>query len=197
MKKSLVLVALLMVGCKDLSGKLSVNRTFTLNEGQGRRVTPLVLNAGEFDLTVNMKKSDEVTMTVDDGKKHSIIFKTATGGIPAEGAFSIPSSVSGQPVDVKGFITVTVNQSEPIRELEPCRRIVHQRICEPVGRTIRCRTTTDFVPGRHEVEYINITTTHDLNASIYDEPTMSSPAANGHGSRVDFEKRYLYEGICL
>lgn len=175
-----------------------------------------LLKAGDQDLSLRLDyKHKYVVFTVEengsiipglpseDSRYVDIRFQFQDESqIPKDnGPIELPSTMSGQPVDLVGNISTKVDRSELIHGYERCSVQVREERCYPVtdpnGRThTQCEWVwvTEF--GEREVEYHNVTTTFHLFVDLL-QPASTSKIGNIDKTQVSTVRDYTYEGRCM
>jgi hypothetical protein len=181
MKKSLLLVGLLLMGCDDLSGTLQVSQTLTLKDKKGKavQIEPGVIQAKlDYDED-DGKKEIELKWEDARGKNQKVKFLVPSSmNIPKnEGHFELPAAQSGQAYDLVGDITTDVRESGPIQGSESCTYTDIQRVCRIIREQDRRgrwheyeRCHDEYVTryGRREITYHTTTTKISGKADLVD-----------------------------
>lgn len=200
---------LMMVGCKPISGTLSLSEEITIsNESDRATCTPEdnrpscigpiedSLRAGEYSASVDFVSKTQVQIKVQTTRFTS---KNVTLNIPAgknipnyTGPISLSSRESGQPFNIGGRIETHESDSQTYRESESCTYTRSERVCDRRGR---CDYRTVTYTGRQQVEYHFHYTNVLLNLNIV-KLTDNSVIGKFDGRRDETDKVYTYQGPC-
>jgi hypothetical protein len=206
MKYALGMMALALgmasVGCNSVKGTLTVTGELPISLGKNKAATAAV---GSYDaeLTItDFAKELEVTIKGVNGKTDKIKLKLPKGAkLPTEnGAITIAGKDTGQSFDVNGSLSTDVEESPTTSEIDSCEIPISHSWCHDYtdknGQTQQaCTTKITFIPGTHEVDSHEQTTTTTMAASFVDSASNAA-LATFSGQKVSYENVIDYEAPC-
>ncbi len=204
-----VLITLLLGGCNgSLTVKLTLLQDVVFKDYWNSNYK---LNAGEheIELTVNHKKK-HITFTIEDADGGSgdpdepngpnpstdirFTFENESQVPKENGPINLPSSVSGQPVNLAGQLTTDIQKSDLIRGVESCRRLVKERVCS--GDPVHCRWERVWAEGEKEVEFHRVTKTIHIVVNLLNTNGKGAPLGGFDKTAKRNYRDYIYEGVC-
>jgi hypothetical protein len=183
-----IMVALLMVSCQTLTGKLSVSNELKFADGTA-------LAVGNYKATIKAKRR---SLTLGLPRDISIKFKIPKGtDLPTRrGTISLESSDLKQPYDIEGRVNTNTTDSGSRRDFERCTYQVPYTVChtDDRGRS-RCYTQYRSVNGRRNVQFRVRTDTKYLHVSLL-IPGTNVSNAQFKGTDVTSYRVYEFSGQC-
>lgn len=223
MKNLFLLLSLcvMFVACGKMEGHLNVKESLTLNTKKGlfkKRFEPMTLNPGEYGAQLKIdKKKELVYLKVEvKGRNGNFPFKLPPNAdlFISDGEVNIPSSESGQPVDVHAKFKTDIDVWEyddtwrcvlRYDEVEICEVTTpaHKHCtsvdgtitgCEQHREEISCRT--EMVPeyGEQDVRVRATKTTRFTTINLLEQGSVSAQFLN---TEVDTQREAIYSGPCI
>ncbi|MBT4761107.1 MAG: hypothetical protein HOO06_05355 [Bdellovibrionaceae bacterium] len=195
--KSLIIVilGLLIVGCKGVEGKLKVAQPFQVVNKRGKIES---INVGNYKVHVKTKKR-YLKMTIVDSYDRSDVVKfklVDSNKIPRRnGEFILSSEETGQPVDLLGAINTTEQWSREKSKMESCEYMEREHQCYGGRYGPRCTWVDVRKRGWQSVTYRVKSSERRIILDIT-EPNDSEVKANFYAENHWQEKIYSYKAIC-
>lgn len=191
MKNIIVLTSLLLLaGCEDLKGTLTVFKNFKAVTKDGTQT----ISSGTYKTSLDFKRDRVVVALKTDSGETEFSIKTPVGTtIPNNGNFEVKSAESGQPFDVLGNNKTVETRSETRSGYESCQYQDYQPVCGPQG----CQSVPVTRWGQQYIEYYLRTVTTDLtiNLTAIGNPAGSLAKFTGHSAFN--EKVILQQNRCF
>jgi hypothetical protein len=203
-KSTLLLTVLTVLSGCNIDGVLSVSQSVNLIDKKGK-VIPL--QAGrtykaevgcddgklEFNIKVNGKEK-KIKLRLPYGQK-----------MPKyNGQLAIPSSQSGQPVDIIGELRTDKDASDDIQGIETCTKQDYERVCEKLiakdaqgntKETVTCGMKPITLYGKQKIVYHYLTTTTRAGVLLLD-PASKVEVANFKGKESSTQTIVTFRGNC-
>jgi hypothetical protein len=182
-----LLAAMFLVGCEKIEGQLNITKDLKLVNSKG--VTHL-LKVGTYSADIKANTSKKITLRLNNDSDEKFVFEH-NGNIPNNGAFSISSKVSGQPVDLSGDVTTVVTNSETRQGTESCTYQVPEQVCYPTGPYggMSCSIQYRTVYGIQWITYYDRQTNKNVNLSVK-TAAATDESADFHGN-INFAERIV------
>lgn len=188
----LVLFALLFSACEKIEGQLNVTREFKLKNSKG---DTHLIRVGTYSADIKPKTKDKITLRLNNDSDEKFIFRHE-GNIPDNGTFTIPSSVSGQPVDLNGSVVTTVSNSEIRETVESCTYTEPVQVCYPAPQGgVNCTIQHRTVYGRQWIQYYDRQTFKNVHLNVMSSGS-SLNSADFHGDIAYSDRIILRQSMC-
>lgn len=194
----------LLTSC-ELVGQLKVFETITLKKGSLFFVLEEDYDPGTYKVEIE-KKRRGLELTIREGfGRDRFLFKTDQDLPTENGSFTLSSSESGQPYDLKGDLETTVTESGTFSSTESCvydTRWVQKcdyHSCHTHGDTQccdhHCRMVEEPIYGTQPYEYYNrYTDTKGVFKLL--KPSTGRQVAKGTGEKGRTEQVRTWTGTC-
>ncbi len=188
-KLAIAFTALLLVsGCEDMSGILSVSEKFSvLVKGKSKEI-PMGGHNTKLDF-----EREKITATIDvNGKDIKVVILLPDNvSLPENGPFVISSEQSGQPFDVEGTVQTEITRSDLKNGRETCQYTAYEPVCDQNGCTIQNVPKT----GWRDIEYFEETTNKELGFDSFSSAGTAQSRFDGASNTT--VKRVTFEGRCF
>tara|TARA_Y100000031_G_scaffold144137_1_gene175282 strand:+ start:135 stop:839 length:705 start_codon:yes stop_codon:yes gene_type:complete len=204
MKRLLVLAiaSFALVACDEVTGPLTVEQPIELLKGRrqgdlGNRGS-FVIPVGTQNITLEFNRRN---INLKAGDESARFFLSSARELPTDGgAFTLPSSESGQPYDLAAEVSVNYDRGQWVQTFEPCVENVPVRRCvwrrDSNGRQYRqCHIEYRTLHGERRVVLRSVRKTTVIDGSLTD---VESETVAGHfeTDRTDTSHEYDYRGDC-
>lgn len=210
--KTLLLAALGLAACGELSGTITLQRAMNVVDKKGK--TQQIM-AGSYKAEFKYKEDKrQIELEMKDATANQkdvemkIIIPAGTNIPRDNGMISLKGNEIGQPFDLNGELRTDVDTSSTTHTYESCTYTERERVCrrvctERIGRDGKkfqdCGRVCDWEyvtrTGSQEVEYHYVTTTVTLMADLL-EATSQESVGKLSVDRADSVKIYDYQGMC-
>lgn len=164
---SVLLAAILLVGCERLEGQLNITKDLKLVNSSG---DTHLLKVGTYSADLREStfgKKIILRLNNDSDEKFNFAIPEGTN-IPNNGTFKLTSAQIGQKVDLTGTVK-TASTDSAMREANlSCTYSEPYTVCQPTGPygQVICQTYMRTVYGTQWTRYFDRTTTQDILLSI-------------------------------
>ncbi|MFA6236004.1 MAG: hypothetical protein WC635_01650 [Bacteriovorax sp.] len=188
-----LMTAFLLVGCEKIEGQLNITKELSLKNSKGDMH---LLNVGTYSADLKAKSNKKITLRLNNDADEKFEFKFE-GNIPENGAFNVPSKVSGQPVDLSGSISTTVSNSDVREGSESCTYQVQETVCYPSGPygQMSCHVQYRTVYGIQWVRFYDRMTVKNVHMSVK-AANATVESADFHGNISSAERVILAQTGC-
>lgn len=181
-----VLAALFLVGCEKIEGQLNITKDLKLRNNKG---DTHLLRAGTYSADIKANTSKKITLRLNNDADEKFVFNH-NGNIPSNGAFSIPSSVSGQPVDLSGTVATNVSNTGTRETTQSCTYQEPVQVCYPIPQGgVNCSIQYRTVYGQQWIRYYDRVTTKNVHLSVK-AANSADESADFHGD-ITFAERIV------
>lgn len=181
-----VLAALFLVGCEKIEGQLNITKDLKLRNNKG---DTHLLRAGTYSADIKANTSKKITLRLNNDSDEKFVFNH-NGNIPSNGTFSIPSSVSGQPVDLSGSVATNVSNTGTRETTQSCTYQEPVVVCFPIPQGgMSCSTQYRTVYGQQWIRYYDRVTTKNVHLSVK-AAASTDESADFHGD-ITFAERIV------
>jgi hypothetical protein len=187
-----MLAAMFLVGCEKIEGEITIIKDLKLRNSKGDMH---LLRVGNYSADIKANTSKKITLRLNNDSDEKFIFKHE-GNIPNHGVFTIPASVSGQPVDLLGSINTLTSKSDIFENNVSCSYQEPYTVCYPMPRGgTNCTVQYRTVYGYQWIRYYDVVTTKNIDLSVVGVGSADE-AASFHGDIVSTDRVILNQGIC-
>lgn len=181
-----LIAAFFMVGCEKIEGQLNITKELKLRNNKG---DTHLLRVGTYAADIKANTSKKITLRLNNDSDEKFVFNH-NGNIPDNGAFNIPSSVSGQPVDLSGTVVTNVTNSATRETTESCTYQEPVQVCYPVPQGgMNCSIQYRTVYGSRWIRYYDRQTTKNITLAVK-TANESMESADFHGD-ISFAERIV------
>lgn len=181
-----ILAAFLMVGCEKIEGQLNITKELKLKNSKG---DTHLLRVGTYTADIKANTKKKITLRLNNDSDEKFIF-SHDGNIPDNGAFNIPSKVSGQPVDLSGSVATNIANSPTREGTESCTYQEAYQVCYPMPNGgMNCSVQYRTVYGTRWIRYYDRQTTKNVNLSVK-AANATEESADFHGD-ISFVERIV------
>ncbi len=163
---ALLFSTLIFTGCEKIEGQINITKATNLRNSKGV-VKSVAVGTYTADIKANTKK--KITLRLNNDSNEKFEFNVPDGSIPSNGAFSVKSSVVGQPVDLSGNIVTVVTNSERRQTTESCQYQEAVQVCVPSGTPgggVTCSIQYQTRYGSRWITFYDRRTDKDVTLSI-------------------------------
>ena len=184
--------AFFLVACERIEGLVTVLKDVKLKNSKG---DIQLIRVGTYNADIKAKTSKKITLRLNNNSDEKFIFKH-NGNIPESGTFTIPSNVSGQPVDLFGSIDTVVEKSDIKEARVSCSYEVPYQVCYPTPRgSVNCGVQTRIVYGNQWIRYYEVVSTKNVDLII--KTTNNNEVVGDFcGEIVDNQRTIINQSIC-
>lgn len=180
------------VGCERIEGLVTVSKDIKLKNSKG---DIHLVRIGSYSADIKAKTSKKITLRLNNDSEEKFIFNH-DGNIPDHGNFSIPSSLSGQPVNLFGSILKSVVKSDIKEATVSCSYQMPYQVCYPIPMGgMGCSVQYQVVYGYQWIRFYDVVTTKNIDL-IIKAAENTEEAAHFQGDIVNNERIILNEGVC-
>ena len=182
------LISFLFVGCERIEGLVTVSKDIKLKNSKGDMH---LVRIGTYSADIKAKTSKKITLRLNNDSDEKFIFEH-NGNIPDEGTFSVPSDLSGQPVDLFGSIKTEVVNSKINEGVVYCTYKIPFDVCYP---GVGCVIEYHIMDGTKWIRYYDAISTKNIDL-IIKVAKNTEEAGNFHGENVSSERVIINQSIC-
>lgn len=187
---SLILSTIVMTGCEDLPGVLTVTKAFN---AVVKRKTKTI-DVGQYKTSLDFKRNKVVAIIDTGSEKMKIELAVPDNAqIPSNGNFELSAAQTGQPFDVLGSVQTQVNESEMRSEYESCTYQTYDTICTPSG----CHSVPVNRYGNRFIDYYVRDTNQKMDFDMTTSGDARSKLSHFAGAARYSEKIVTRESSCF
>lgn len=183
--------AFLFAGCEKIEGQLNITKDLKLRNNKG---DTHLLRVGTYSADIKANTSKKITLRLNNDSDEKFVFNH-NGNIPDNGPFSIPSSVSGQPVDLSGTVATQVSETDVREGTQSCTYMEPVTVCMPTPQGPTCTVQYRTVYGIQWISYYDRMTTKNVNLSVK-AATSVEESADFHGDIAYSDRIVVRESSC-
>lgn len=188
-----LIAAFLLVGCEKIEGQLNITKDLKLKNSKGDFH---LLRVGTYSADIKANTSKKITLRLNNDADEKFVFNHS-GNIPDNGAFSVASSVSGQPVDLSGHVTTNVSNTETRETRVSCSYQQSVQVCYPMPQGgVSCSIQYRTVFGTQWIRYYDRHTAKNVNLSVK-VVNEASESADFHGDIAYAERIVIAQSRCM
>jgi hypothetical protein len=187
-----LLAAFLLVGCERIEGQLNITKELKLKNNKGDTHQLLI---GTYSADIKANTSKKITLRLNYDSDEKFVFKH-DGNIPDNGPFYVPSSISGQPVDLTGVIATSVANSETRETTESCSYREEYQVCFPLPQGgMSCSIQYRTVYGTRWIRYYDRQTIKNVNLLV-SAANSTETSGEFHGDISYAERIIINQSRC-
>lgn len=187
-----ILAAFLLVGCEKIEGQLNITKDLKLKNNKG---DTHLLRVGTYSADIKANTSKKITLRLNNDADEKFVFNH-NGNIPDNGAFNIPSSVSGQPVDLTGSVVTNVSETGTRETTQSCTYQEPVQVCYPMPQGgMSCSVQYRTVYGQQWIRYYDRLTTKNVILSVK-AAAAADESADFHGDITFADRIVIGQSSC-